>query len=161
MSSVPALPVAAVTDNRALEFVAVTIADQLFGIAVCEVEEVLGPQRLTRVPLGPAWIAGVLNLRGKIVTAIDTHARLALPKSTRAADDEVAVVIKHGEHSYSLIVDDVSSVLTVEPSAVLPNPPALDPVWRDSSAGIIELDDRLLVVLDVARLLHPASAQMV
>jgi purine-binding chemotaxis protein CheW len=159
MSLAPTPPAAA--DETLSEFVTVTIADQLFGIPVSEVEDVLGPQRLTRVPLAPDWIAGVLNLRGKIVTAIDTRARLDLPKSIRPVDDDVAVVVKHGGHPYSLIIDEVGTVLTAAPSAVIPNPPTLDPLWRDVSAGIIKLEDRLLVVLDVSKLFHLASAPAV
>ena len=62
------------------EFVSITVADQLFGIPVLQVQDVLGPQRITRIPLAPAEVAGSLNLRGRIVTAIDLRTRLGLPE---------------------------------------------------------------------------------
>ena len=161
MTLAPTSPAAPADDEPLREFVTVTIADQLFGIPVSEVEDVLGPQRLTRIPLASGWIAGVLNLRGKIVTAIDTRARLGLPTFTGAADDEVAVVVTHAGHPYSLIIDEIGTVLTVAPSAIIANPPTLDPLWREISGGIIKLDERLLVVLDVAKLFHLDAAQAV
>ena len=62
--------------NGAVDYVTMTIADQLFGIPVLQVQDVLGPQRITRIPLAPPEVAGSLNLRGRIVTAIDVRLRL-------------------------------------------------------------------------------------
>ena len=66
--------------NVANDFVTMTVAEQLFGIPVLTVQDVLGPQRITRVPLAPPEVAGALNLRGRIVTACDVRRRLGLPK---------------------------------------------------------------------------------
>jgi hypothetical protein len=66
-------------DKASADFVTMTIADQLFGVPVLEVRDVLGPQRITRVPLAPPEVAGSLNLRGRIVTVIDVRIRLGLP----------------------------------------------------------------------------------
>src|ERR687884_1976854 len=76
------------------DFVTVTIADQLFGIPVLQVQDVLGPQRITRIPLAPPEVAGSLNLRGRIVTAVDVRLCLGLEK--RPADQPgMSVVVEH------------------------------------------------------------------
>lgn len=140
------------------DFVTMTIADQLFGIPVLQVRDVLGPQRITRVPLAPAEVAGSLNLRGRIVTAIDVRRRLALP-ARPAEMREMSVVVDHGGELYSLIVDSVGEVLSLSGAAFEPNPATLDPQWRDVATGIYRLDGALLVVLDVSRLLTFASLE--
>jgi purine-binding chemotaxis protein CheW len=140
------------------DFVTMTIADQLFGIPVLQVRDVLGPQRITRVPLAPPEVGGSLNLRGRIVTAIDVRCRLSLPQRP-AEMREMSVVVDHGGELYSLIVDSVGEVLSLPGSAFEPNPATLDPQWRDVATGIYRLDGALLVVLDVSRLLTFASLE--
>jgi purine-binding chemotaxis protein CheW len=147
-------------DADTSEFVTMTIAGQLFGIPVLQVQDVLGPQRIARIPMAPAWIAGVLNLRGRIVTAIDVRRRLALPK-LEAAGTEMSIVVDHNAELYSLLVDEVGEVMVCRAGSVAPNPPTLDPVWQEISKGIIQLDDRLMIILHVQRLFdltHAAAA---
>ena len=132
--------------------VAVTIADQMFGIPVLQVRDVLGPQRLTRIPLAPAEVAGSLNLRGRIVTTIDLRIRLGLPPRPEGRQ-AMSVVVDHGGDLYSLLVDGVGDVLSLEAGTAECHPPTLDPIWRQVSTGIHRLERTLLVVLDVAKLL--------
>jgi purine-binding chemotaxis protein CheW len=134
------------------ELVTVTVGGQLFGIPVLQVQDVLGTQRITRIPLASDEIAGSLNLRGRIVTAIDLRVRLGLA-NTAERDGRMSVVVEHGGELYSLLVDAVGEVLNIDPAALERNPGTLDAGWRDVSAGICKLDGQLLVVLDVARLL--------
>lgn len=134
------------------DYVTMFIDGQMFGIAVLTVQDVLGPQKITRIPLAPREVAGSLNLRGRIVTAIDVRLRLGLKR----ADDEnkgMSVVVEQGGELYSLMVDQVGEVLSLPVAKFERNPPTLDPMWREFSAGIYRLDDKLLVVLDVAKLL--------
>lgn len=134
------------------EFVSITVAGQLFGIPVLQVQDVLGPQRITRIPLAPAEVAGSLNLRGRIVTAIDLRTRLRLP-ALPTGQTGMSIVVDHGGELYSVVVDSVGEVLNLSADLAERNPATLDPVWRDVSAGIYRLDKTLLVVLDVARVL--------
>jgi purine-binding chemotaxis protein CheW len=134
------------------EYVTFTIAGQLFGIPVLQVQDVLGPQNITRIPLAPPEVAGSLNLRGRIVTAIDVRTRLGLPN--RANDDPgMSVVVEHVGELYSLIIDQVDEVKNLIENDFERNPPTLDPRWRAYADGIYRLKDRLMVVLDVPRLL--------
>lgn len=138
-------------------FVTMTVADQLFGIPVLQVQDVLGPQRLTKIPLAPPEVAGSLNLRGHIVTAIDVRTRLGLPP--RPADMRgMSVVVDLNGELYSLVIDQVGEVLSLAKDTFEANPPTLDPRWREVSRGIYRLKGQLLVVIDVARLLVLSQA---
>ena len=134
------------------DYVTMFIDGQMFGIAVLTVQDVLGPQKITRIPLAPREVAGSLNLRGRIVTAIDVRLRLGL-KQTGDDFKGMSVVVEQGGELYSLMVDQVGEVLSLPVAKFERNPPTLDLVWREFSAGIYRLDDKLLVVLDVAKLL--------
>ena len=138
------------------EYVTVIIGDQLFGLPIGRVQDVFMLDRLTPVPLAPREIAGVLNLRGRIVTALDMRCRLGLPpaenrKATMAVGTEV-----RGE-SFGLIIDQVGEVMRLQNSSREPNPVNLDPRWARVSAGVHRLESELIVILDVDRVLELAS----
>ena len=134
------------------ELVTMTIAGQLLGIPVLSVHDVLGPQQMTQIPLAPEAIAGALNLRGRIVTAIDVRRRLGLPP--RPEDDlGMSVVVERNHEPYSLLIDVVGDVISVPATSFENNPATLDPRWREISIGIYRLDGKLLVALDVEKLL--------
>ena len=140
------------------QYVAMTVAGQRFGIPVLAVRDVLGPLRLTRVPLAPPEVAGNFNLRGRIVTAIDLRPRLGLaPREKDAA--WMSVVVEHRGERYGLIVDSVGEVLRLDTAACERELPTLDPRWRGFADGIHRLDGALLVVLDVAHLLTFTKAE--
>ncbi|MFZ4762053.1 MAG: chemotaxis protein CheW [Alphaproteobacteria bacterium] len=139
--------------HQTTECVTMTIAGQLFGVPVLQVQDVLGEQRITRIPLAPREIAGSLNLRGRIVTAVDVRARLNLPTREKAAK-VMSIVVEHKGELYSLMVDSVGEVLKLSPDSFEQNPATLDSTWREISAGIFRLKGQLLVVLDVAKLLN-------
>ncbi|ASG20130.1 chemotaxis protein CheW [Nitrospirillum viridazoti] len=140
------------------DFVTMTIADQVFGIPVLQVQDVLGPQRITRIPLAPPEVAGSLNLRGRIVTAIDVRLRLGLPP--RAADKPgMSIVVDHKGELYSLMVDSVGEVLSLTSDDFERQPSTMDARWREVSTGIYRLRENLLVVLDVSRLLNFANTE--
>jgi len=140
-------------DNAKLsEYVTFTTAGQLFGLPIGRVQDVFKPSRITRVPLAGPEIAGVLNLRGRIVTAIDLRERLHLPPPPDGTP-RMSVVADQGGELYALLVDQVSEVMSLKASAFERNPPTLPPSWAQFSSGIYRLDGRLLVVLDVGKLL--------
>ena len=139
-------------DNVEQVFVTLTVADQLCGVPVLGVRDILGVQVITRIPLAPPEIAGSLNLRGRIVTAIDLRRRLNLPPPPEG-QKRMSVVAEQGGELYALLVDQVSEVMSLKASAFERNPPTLGASWSAFSTGIYRLDGRLLVVLDVARLL--------
>ncbi|NIA69498.1 chemotaxis protein CheW [Pelagibius litoralis] len=143
--------------SDAEDFVTFVIADQLFGIPVLKVQDVLSAYNITRIPLAPPEIAGSLNLRGRIVTAMDVRLRLGLPP--KEGRDSMSIVAEHDGELYSLMVDSVGEVLALKSGDYERNPPTLDPKFRDYSVGIYRLDAKLLVVLDVNRLLDYSREQ--
>lgn len=152
-------PGATATDgfHETEDFVTFRIAEQLFGIPVLKVQDILSTQRITRVPLAPPEIAGSLNLRGRIVTAIDVRLRLGLaPRDTDAT--AMSIVVEHDGDLYSLLVDSVGEVLALSAEDYEQNPPTMDARLRGHSNGIYRLNGELLVVLDVARLLDYGRA---
>jgi purine-binding chemotaxis protein CheW len=142
----------ATTENHE-DFVTMFIEGQMFGIPVLVVQDVLGPQKITRIPLSPPEVAGSLNLRGRIVTAIDVRLRLKLANKKPITGAGMSVVVDMKGELYSLRVDQVGEVLSLPAAKFERNPPTLDPLWREFSAGIYRLEEKLLVILDVPRLL--------
>jgi purine-binding chemotaxis protein CheW len=142
-------------EGAVAEYVTAVIGGQLFGLPISRVQDVFMPERLTRVPLASSEIAGVLNLRGRIVTVIDMRARLGLPKN---ADGKVpmAVGVDLRGESYGLLIDQIGEVLRLSEAGCEENPVNLDPRMAKLAGGVHRLDGQLMVVLDVDRVLELA-----
>ena len=134
------------------EFVTFIINGQLFGIPVLMVQDVLSSYRINKIPLAPPEIAGLLNLRGRIVTAIDVRRRLGLQPRSRDTNG-MSIVVESGHELYSLMVDSVGEVLALSKEEYERNPPTLEAHFREFAEGVYRLEGQLLVVLDVNRLL--------
>jgi len=142
-----------------IEFVTVWIGGQLFGLPIARVHDVFMVERLTRVPLAPPEIAGILNLRGRVVTTIDMRRRLDLPTRDEGRNT-MAVGIEHRGESYGLLIDSVGEVLKIPAANRDPNPVNLDPRWSRVADGVVQLDGRLMVVLEVDRVLELKSLEL-
>ena len=139
------------------DFVTVRVGGQLLGLPVLAVHDVMNAQKITPVPAAPSFVAGVLNLRGRIVTAIDLRNRLGLPGRAEG-EKSMSVVVEHRGEPYSLLIDSVGEVLSLENEQLEKNPVTLSPRWREISVGIYRLDDELLTVIDVKKLLDFEAA---
>ena len=137
------------------EYVTAQIGGELIGLPILRVQDVFIPERPTHVPLAPSEIAGVLNLRGRIVTLIDMRRRLGLAPSS---DDKarLAIGVETRGESYGLLIDAIGEVLRLDDDAREPNPVNLDPRLARVSAGIHRLNEQLLMVIDVDRVLDVA-----
>jgi purine-binding chemotaxis protein CheW len=144
------------TTENVIEYVTATVGGQLFGLPINRVQDVFVPDRLARVPLAPGEIAGLLNLRGRIVTAIDMRRRLDLADVAEGAQ-RMAVGIECRGESYGLLIDTIGEVLKLSAASREDNPVNLDPRLASVSAGVYRLDGKLLVVLDVDRVLATTS----
>jgi len=145
-------------DTAFTEFVTFTIAGQMFGLPIGRVQDVFKPARITQVPLASAEIAGVLNLRGRIVTAIDMRQRLEVNKRENGAAP-IAIGIEAKSESFGLLVDAVGEVLKLPDVDREPNPINLGGKLAALSDGVYRLEGQLLVVLDVDRVLDLRSRQ--
>lgn len=119
----------------------------LFGIPVDRVQEILRGPEISPVPLAPAAMLGLINLRGEIVTAIDLARRLSLPAKCQGGGQ---LVVRDGHELVSLVVDRIADV--VEAGGALEDPPeTLPALTRELVAGVFVLPSRLLLVLDLDR----------
>ncbi len=141
------------TEGAVGEYVTAMIGGQLFGLPISRVQDVFMPERLTRVPLSSGEIAGVLNLRGRIVTVVDMRARLGLPKNDDGKPPMAIGVDLRGE-SYGLLIDQIGEVLKLADDGREENPVNLDPRMAKLAGGVHRLDGQLMVVLDVDRVLE-------
>jgi purine-binding chemotaxis protein CheW len=139
-------------DHSLNEYVTALIGGQLFGLPILRVQDVFAPERLTAVPLSPSEVAGVLNLRGRIVTLIDMRCRLGLG-SREDGQQSMAIGVESRGESYGLLIDSVGEVLKLDNQSWEPNPSNLDARLASVSTGIYRLDSQLLMVLDVDRVL--------
>ncbi len=136
------------TASATTEYVTVTIGDHLFGLPIARVQDVFVPDRLTRVPLATSEVAGILNLRGRVVTAIDMRSRLDLGAQA-PGKTVMAIGIEFKGESYGLLVDAVGEVMALPDSERQAKPSNLDPRLARVAAGVYRLEGQLLVVLDV------------
>ncbi len=123
-----------------VEYVTAKIGGQLFGLPISRVQDVFVPDRLTRMPLAAAEIAGLLNLRGRIVTVIDMRRRLDLDAAQDAGLRTMAVGIECKGESYGLLIDEIGEVLKLPAASCEANPVNLDPRLARVSAGVYRLD---------------------
>lgn len=137
-------------------YVTLHLDGQLCGVPLDGVRDVLAQQAITRIPLAAPEIAGNLNLRGRIVTAIDLRRRLRLPPAD-GAGAPMSVVTERGAELYALLVDQVCEVMSLPARLLEQVPPTLSGGWAECSAGVYRLTGRLMVVLDMDRLLAPAA----
>ena len=138
------------------QYVTFRVQDQWFGIAVESAQEVLLAQRIAPVPLAPPEIAGFLNLRGQIVTAMDLRRRLQLTPSS--LEESINIVVRQDGELFSLLVEEVGDVLSVPTNTVEPVPQALGQTWRQVCSGVVRRERGLLVVLNVGALLRIETA---
>lgn len=129
------------------------VDDLLFGVDVTRVQEVIRFQEMTAVPLAPAVVRGLINLRGQIVMAVDLRARLGLPPNTEG-DLPMNVVVRSADGCVSLLVDSIGDVIEVSGDAFEVPPPTMAKNHRQFVDAICKLPGRLLLVLDPERVLE-------
>lgn len=135
------------------DFVTFIVKDQMFGIPVLKVQDILTPDRIASIPLAPAEVRGAINLRGRIVTVIDVRVRLGVEKLAENLKG-MGVTVEQDNDLYTLLVDKVGDVVSMSRELYEGNPSTLDPLWRQYAIGVYRLKDNLMVILDVERLLN-------
>jgi purine-binding chemotaxis protein CheW len=148
-----AVPESKTRAEQARQYSTFYVSDLFFGIDVLNVQEVLRYQQMTRVPLAPDVIEGLINLRGQIVTAVDLRKRLNVrPRDNGSAP--MNIVVRSEEGAVSLLVDEISDVLEVNPASYEPPPQNLPEEQRELIEGLYKLDGRLLLILNTERVLQ-------
>lgn len=135
------------------EFVTVMVGKEVFGIPVLQVRDVLNDRKVTHVPLAPKEVEGSMNLRGRIVVAVNLRRKLGMP-DLEPGRKAMHVVVDHQGELYSLVVDSVGEVLSLEDALFEKTPATLDASWRALATGIYRLKDHLLIILDTPGILN-------
>ena len=133
-----------------LQYATFKVGENTFGVDVRVVQEVLRPHPITRVPLAPPAIAGLINLRGQVVTAVDLRQRLGLPPND-GERESMNVVARLGDGVVSLLVDSIGDVIEVDEADFEAPPETLTGPSRGLVLGAYKLDSTLLLALDVIR----------
>lgn len=128
------------------------LGKELYGADISIVREVTPLQRVTRVPRTPGYIEGVTNLRGRVIPVIDLRKRLGLPAAAATKATRIAVAEIEGGQ-VGMIVDAVVEVLRVSSSSVEPPSPMFSKLDNEHVLGIAKVDDRLISLLDLPRIL--------
>ena len=134
-----------------LQLVSFHVGDEEFGLDILRVQEIIRIQALTRVPNSPGFVDGVINLRGKVIPVIGLRKRFGLQELAHGKQTRIVVTEVRGT-VLGFIVDSVSEVLRIPADTVEP-PPRLGKVEREYVSGVGKLEDRLLILLDVDRLM--------
>ncbi|HWE54406.1 MAG TPA: chemotaxis protein CheW [Acidimicrobiales bacterium] len=145
---------ATATAQRTCQYCTFLIDGTLFGVNVREVQEVIRYQPMTSVPLAHNVVSGLINLRGQIVTAVDMRRRLGL--ADRAEGElPVNVVIRRDDGPVSLLVDEIDDVVEIDGQTLEAPPHTVRAAGRELIAGVYQLEDRLLLVLDTEKAVSP------
>ena len=139
--------------NDDLQIVTFRVGEEDFSISILKVQEIIRMCEITKVPRSPEFVEGVINLRGKVIPVIDLRKRFGLPEAERNNDTRTIVVDCDGK-VVGLIVDSVTEVLRLSESTVEAAPDIVSGVDSDYVAGVGKLDDRLVILLDIDKVLN-------
>jgi len=135
-----------------LQLVSFLIDQEEFGVDILNVQEIIRPVDITRVPNAPAFVEGVINLRGRIVPVVDLRKRFNLPARERDKNSRI-IVVELGDKIVGFMVDAVRQVLRVDASVIEPPPELAIGIDAGYITGVAKLEDRLLILLDLERIL--------
>ena len=131
-----------------LEFLCFRVSEEIYGINIMDIKEIIKPREVTEVPRAPAFVSGILSLRGVIIPVIDMRIRLGLARSGQS--DKERVIVAKNIHSFTgLLVDEVIQVVRVKIDAFEETPTVIDGIDRDFISGIGHSDDRLIIIVNL------------
>ena len=150
MSELAIMEDSAVVARAEEQLVTMTVEGQLFGLPILSVQDIVETDSITRVPLAPSAISGVMNLRGRIVTVVDLRRILGRDEydGTR-----MGVTVEYQNDLYTILVDEIGEVRSLDYAAFEPPPATVEPALKQLCTGVYRLEDELLTVLDVERIL--------
>jgi len=138
-----------------MEILGFLLADEEYAVDVLEVREIVRLRPITAVPRSPEWIRGIVTLRGVIVPIYDLRRRLGLAGAEPGTDARI-VVVTRGEELAGLVVDAITQVIRVPAERIEPPPQTIGEADAEYLRGVVRLDERLVILLDLARVLEIA-----
>ncbi len=145
--------------DEILQLVSFNIGSEEFGVDILKVQEINRMVEITRVPRSPEFVEGIINLRGKVIPIIDLRKRFNLELSEHDKNTRIVVVDIDGQ-TMGMIVDSVSEVLRIPASTIEPTPDVVTSIESDYIRGVAKLDNRLLIYLDLAKILSGEEYKM-
>ncbi|KJV27207.1 chemotaxis protein CheW [Luteibacter yeojuensis] len=145
--------------EEAAQYLTVNLGSEEYGVDILAVREIRGWTPVTRIPQAPSYVLGVLNLRGAIVPVLDLRLRFGLTREEYTATT-VCVIVMVAGRQFGVVVDAVSDVVEVAPSGIRPVPDMGTTVDTEYLKGLTSVGERMVLLLDVDRLLQPQDAQM-
>ena len=139
-------------ENELLQLVTFGIGEEEFGIDILKVQEIIRTMAITKVPNSPPYVEGVINLRGKVIPVIDLRSRFNMEYRDHDSHTRIIVLQIHGM-IVGFVVDEVSEVLRIQSNTVEPPPPVVSGIESEYIKGVGKLDDRLLILLDLDKLI--------
>ncbi len=139
-----------------LQLVSFTVGSEVFAVDILCVKEIIRLRALTKVPMSPEGIEGVLNLRGRVIPVLDMRTQFGIP-ATQASDESRIVVVVVQGNTVGCIVDSVHEVLTIDRSVIEDTPTIATSVDSSYVSGVAKLDDQLIILLDLNYVLSAQS----
>ena len=140
-----------------IQLVSFGLNQEEYGIEITKVQEIILIGEITSVPQTPNYIKGLINLRSTVIPIVDLRLRFALPESDATDETRIMVVDVMGK-TIGIIVDKVSEVLRVAKDQITPPPPTIADLGRDYLTGLVKLEKRLLIILDIDLILGDEGA---
>ena len=140
------------------QLISFTVGDEEYGFELQHVKEVIRMREVTRLPEVPAYVQGIVNLRGQVIPIIDLREKFGLP-STEATADTRVIVVEVEESAVGMVVDCADQVVRLAASQFEPPPPVLSKASQAYITAVGKLEDRLITILDVRRLLKSVGMQ--
>jgi len=137
--------------NKVTELLTCYVGDQWIGFHVQQVREVVTGQVRTFMPLAPDAVTGLINLRGRVMTELDVRRVVGLPKRGKDEPFRVAIIETLSGEDFGLVVDGVGEVMVLDQEHYEPTPRSLEPIWRQVSEGVLKLDEKVVVLVNVDR----------
>jgi purine-binding chemotaxis protein CheW len=144
--------------SRELHIVGFQVGRETYGVPITSLHEIVRVPEITAVPDAPDYLEGVINLRGKIVSVMDLRKRFGEKQASLKKQNRI-LVVEHGGRLAGLIVDSASEVLKIPADAVEPPPAVFQEGGLNCVTGLGKVGGRLVVLLDMSKLLAPASLQ--
>ncbi|MEE8452159.1 MAG: chemotaxis protein CheW [Thermoguttaceae bacterium] len=135
-----------------MQLVSFHLADETYGIEITKIREIILMGEITRIPQTPHYVKGLINLRSTVIPVIDLRARFGLPETDLTGESRI-MVLHVGTRTIGIIVDAVSEVLRITNAEIAPPPPTVAGLGREYLTGLVKLEDQLLILLDIDKIL--------
>jgi len=146
--------------SGSMQLVSFSLAQEEYGIEITKVQEIILMGEITRVPQTPSYIKGLINLRSTVIPIVDLRLRFGLAEEEQTDETRIMVVNVSGK-TIGIIVDSVSEVLRVTDDQIAPPPPTVAGLGQEYLTGLVKLDARLLIMLDIDKILGDEGAAAV